>query len=195
MRVWTAISLALFLMATGPAAAESKYGSNAQPKSFYSVVILQPTYLRDDTGSAMAQLKPYEVFRLRETSGEDLLIPWQDGTGRLSSKSAAVVLGPPEKHVSRLKRIRQAIYSDQIKARLMAGRIKEGDDMWKVEMAWGRPERSFMVNYINDEQHFVYLTPKGKPVLLRFVGGALKGPLPASTRSAAAQVESPSSPR
>ena len=52
-----------------------------------------------------------------------------------------------------------------------------------------------MVNYINDEQHFVYLTPRAKPVLLRFVAGALEGPLPASTRAAAAQVESPSGPR
>lgn len=187
-------------MATGPAAAENKRGTAAELKSVYSVVVLQPTPLRDDTGAAMAQVKTYEVFPLLKTSGSDLLILWQEGTGprregRLSPKAAAVVLGPPGRHASRLKRIRQATYPDQIKARLMAGRIKEGDDMWKVEMAWGRPERSFMVNYISDEQHFVYLTPKGKPVLLRFVGGALKGPLPASTRAAAAQVESPSSPR
>lgn len=200
MRVWIALPLALLLFAAAWPAAANQRGADVELEPVYSVVILRTASLRDDAGLTIARLKPYDVLQLLKPSGDDLLVLWQDSKerqrkGHLSPKTAAVVLGPPAKHLPRLKRIRQAIYPDRIKARLMAGRIKEGDNMWQVEMAWGRPERSFMVNYFNDEQHFVYLTPKGKPILLRFKGGALQGPLPASTRAAAAQVESPSSPR
>jgi hypothetical protein len=195
MHGWIAFTLALLLAACPIAAAGESSGHATQPHAF-SAVVLQETDLRDAAGEVLTQLKPYDVLRLLALDGGVLLVLWQDGQGqmheaRLTVGEAAVVLGPPAAHQSRLKRIRQANLPPKIKTRLMAGRIKEGDDMWRVELAWGRPERSFMVNHLSDEQHFVYLTPGGKPVLLRFVAGALKGPLPAHNRAAAAQVESP----
>lgn len=197
MSRWTALTLAL-LLAAWPAAAAGK--STGQAPQVFSAVVLQDTGLRDAGGAVIAKLKPYDVLPLSAPSGAELLVLWQDSKSqsheaRLDAGAAALVLGPPEAHTSRLKRIRNANLPPEIKSRLMAGRIKQGDDMWRVEMAWGRPERSFMINYLSDEQHFVYLTPGGKPVILRFVAGALEGPLPGNTRAAAAQVESPTSPR
>lgn len=199
MPSWTALTLAL-LLAAWPAAAEDARPAKAPHQPEFSAVILQETSLRDATGAALTQLRPYAALPFLTSSGQDLLVLWRDDTGknrqaRLSSSAAALVLGSPSKHLRRLKRIQKANLPPEIKSRLMAGRIAQGDNMWQVEMAWGLPERSFMVNYFNDEQHFVYLTPRGKPILLRFVAGALQGPLPASTRAAAAQVESPLSPR
>ncbi len=199
MPIWTALTLAL-LLAAWPAAADDKHLAKVPHQPAYSAVILQETSLRDATGTVLAQLRPYDVLPLMAPKGDDLLVLWRDKEGparqtRLSSNAAAVVLGSPSMHTSRLKRIKQANMPQEIKSRLMAGRIVKGDNMWQVEMAWGRPERSFMVNYLYDEQHFVYLTPKGKPVILRFVAGALEGPLTGSTRAAAAQVESHTDPR
>ena len=91
---------------------------------------------------------------------------------RVPAKDAALVPGPATLHADRLDRLRQANLSPQVKRRLAAGRLKKGDNLWWAELAWGKPQRSFMVNYINDEQHYVYLT-SGGPVLLRFVGGRL----------------------
>jgi hypothetical protein len=199
MRFLPVLTLALLLSAWPVAAIEKQAATSSQPTVF-SVVILQETSLRDAIGAEIARLAPYDVLQLLSPKGNDLLVLWQkdkekEQQASISAESAAIVLGPPAKHVRRLERLRQANMRPDVKSRLMAGHIAEGDNMWQVEMAWGRPERSFMVNYLSDEQHFVYLTPNGKPVLLRFVSGALQGPLPASTRAAAAQVESPSSPR
>ena len=195
---WRALTLALLLLA-GPAAAAEKPDSQAA-KPVFSAVVLQKAVLRGAGGAVIAQLQPYDVLQLSVLGRDDIQVLWQDGQGRarqasLAAEAAAIVLGAPAAHQSRLQRIRQAVLPPGIKSRLMAGRIEPGDDMWRVEMAWGRPERSFMVNYLCDEQHFVYLTPGGKPVILRFVGGALAGPLSGHTRAAAAQVESPQRPR
>lgn len=199
MHRWTALALAL-LLAAWPVAAADKHSTIASRPPAFSAVVLKETNLRDATGAVLARPRPYDVLLFIEPKGKDWLVRWQKQNGRdhqglLSSNAAALVLGPPAKHTSRLGRIRKANLPPKIKSRLMAGRINEGDDMLRVEMAWGRPERSFMINYISDEQHFVYLTPGGKPVILRFVAGALEGPLPAHTRAAAAQVESPTHPR
>jgi hypothetical protein len=199
MPIWTALALAL-LLAASPAAAGEKHPAQAPPPPTFSVVVHTNTDLRDFSGAVLAKARPYDVFSFLGPRGNDLLVLWQDDKGhtrhaRLAAKAAAVVLGPPIEHMRRLSRLRRANLAPKIKSRLMAGCIAQGDSMWQVEMAWGTPQRSFMVNYFSDEQHFVYLTPHGKPVLLRFVAGALKSPLPACTRAAAAQVESPTSPR
>jgi hypothetical protein len=97
----------------------------------------------------------------------------------LPSEAVALLSGPASAHAPRLARLREANLPAGLKRRLAAGRIKKGDNFWWVELAWGRPQRSFMVNYISDEQHYVYLSP-GRPVLLRFVGGRLsEAPPPA----------------
>lgn len=92
--------------------------------------------------------------------------------GRVPRQGALVLPGPAVGHAARLARLKQANLPAALKARLAAGRLKKGDDFWQVELAWGRPQRSFMVNYLSDEQHYVYLLPQG-PVLLRFKGGRL----------------------
>ncbi len=90
----------------------------------------------------------------------------------LPADKAVLLRGPASLHAHRLARLKKANLPPALKARLAAGRIKKGDDFWEVEMAWGRPQRSFMVNYISDEQHYIYLGPTGS-VLLRFKGGHL----------------------
>ncbi len=195
---WAVLWLAL-LVAPGGAAAQEGAGSRATSLPPFSAVVLQETTLRDAAGNALAQVGPYAVLPLLARQGDALVVAWpagpKRGEARLAAGAAAVVLGTPAEHRRRLARIRQANLAPELKRRLMAGRIAEGDNLWLVEMAWGRPQRSFMVNYFFDEQHFVYLLPGSRPVLLRFVGGSLKGPLPAATRAAAAQLESPPTPR
>jgi len=99
---------------------------------------------------------------------------------KLPAKDAALVSGPVPLHAGRLARLRAANLPPELKRRLAAGRLQKGDNLWWAELAWGKPQRSFMVNYINDEQHYVYLTPGG-PVLLRFVGGRLQEAPPSPT--------------
>jgi|GEM_PF-1604307 len=98
--------------------------------------------------------------------------------GTVPAERAVLLAGPAAAHAERLRRLGSAPLPAETKARLLAGRIAPGDSLWLVQLAWGRPQRSFMVNYLNDEQHYVYLTPQG-PVLLRFKGGHLIPPLPA----------------
>lgn len=100
--------------------------------------------------------------------------------GEVPAGGAVVLAGPAAAHQKRLRRLAAARLSAATKARLLAGRVALGDSAWLVQMAWGRPQRSFMVNYFNDEEHYVYLTPRG-PLLLRFKGGRLSPPLPADT--------------
>jgi len=90
----------------------------------------------------------------------------------LPADKALPLEGPAALHAARLARLKKAYLPSALKARLAAGRIKKGDNFWEVEMAWGRPQRTFMVNYISDEQHYIYLGPGGR-VLLRFKGGHL----------------------
>lgn len=189
--------LAALLLALSWAAPSAAAGG--QPPAF-SVVILRETPLRDQAGAVVGRARPYEALPFLGRRGDHFLALWPSPEGktrqvRLPAALAAKVLAPPEKHHKRLARIRRANLPAGLKRRLMSGRIQEGDDMPRVEMAWGRPQRSFMVNYIADEQHFVYLGQGVNPLLLRFVAGALEGPLPAATLAEAWRVESPTTPR
>ncbi|BEQ16377.1 hypothetical protein [Desulfoferula mesophila] len=111
----------------------------------------------------------------------------------IPSEDAALVPGPAALHASRLARLQTANLPTGLKRRLASGRLEKGDNLWWAELAWGKPQRSFMVNYINDEQHYVYLTPAG-PVLLRFVGGRLQE-VPGSAARQGAKVANPSTHR
>ena len=113
--------------------------------------------------------------------------------GWLPVGAAVLLPGPATLHAKRLARLARAAYPASVKARLAAGRIARGDDFWRVEMAWGLPQRSFMVNYLSDEQHYVYLRPQG-PVLLRFQGGRL-AQTPPEKDSPPPQVANPPSRR
>lgn len=112
---------------------------------------------------------------------------------RVPAKDAALVPGPASLHAARLVRLRQANLPPKLKRRLAAGRLEKGDNLWWAELAWGKPQRSFMVNYISDEQHYVYLRP-GRPVLLRFVGGRLQQ-APPSAAPNRGEVANPSTHR
>lgn len=112
---------------------------------------------------------------------------------KLPAKDAALVSGPVPLHAERLARLRAANLPPELRRRLAAGRLQKGDNLWWAELAWGKPQRSFMVNYINDEQHYVYLTPSG-PVLLRFVGGRLQE-APPLARPIGPEVANPSTHR
>lgn len=97
--------------------------------------------------------------------------------GRVPAKVGARLSGPASFHQKRLARLRGANLPPRVKLRLLAGRIEKGDNLWWVQLAWGKPQRSFMVNQLSDEQHYIYLRP-GCSVILRFVGGHLAPPLP-----------------
>lgn len=114
--------------------------------------------------------------------------------GRLPAAACVLAPGPAAFNAERLARLRGAALAPELKRRLAAGVIAPGDNLWQVELAWGRAPRSFMVNYFSDEQHFVYALPGGGPLILRFPGGILAGP-PASKTLSPPKVASPHSPR
>ncbi len=123
--------------------------------------------------------------------------PSVGGRGRVGLRALAMVPagatvlapGPASGHRARLARLRQANLPPGLKRRLAAGRLEKGDNFWWAELAWGKPQRSFMVNYVNDEQHYVYLRPGGA-VLLRFVSGRLQE-APPSAAPGGGQVANP----
>ena len=98
--------------------------------------------------------------------------------GWVPRSKVRVVPGPISIHRQRLRRLVAAALPKALTERLLAGKVRVGDSMWLVEMALGMPQRSFMVNYFRDEQHYVYLRPGGVSILMRFKGGKLVGPLP-----------------
>lgn len=98
--------------------------------------------------------------------------------GRVPLADLALLPGPAQAHLSRLARLARSNLPPAVKKRLMRGLITQGDSLWHVEMAWGLPQRSFMVNLINDEQHFIYLKRGPRPIILRFKAGMLVPPLP-----------------
>jgi hypothetical protein len=120
-----------------------------------------------------------------------------------------VLAEEPDRTRQRLQRLQRTELGLQTCLRLLEGRIQENDSPWLVELAWGPPQRRFMVNLFHDEEHFVYLRPGQEPVLLRFVGGRLGvrpgeslpaaapgGPTaPASAPTSAAPVERLTPPR
>jgi len=116
-----------------------------------------------------------------------------EALGWLPAEKAVLLGGPAALHAARLARLREANLPAALKPRLAAGRIEKGDNFWEVELAWGRPQRSFMINYLSDEQHYVYLLPGGA-VLLRFKGGHLDR-TPPHPSLGPAKVANPSSHR
>lgn len=183
-----ALYLALCLAWAAPA-----WGVEESP---YSVVVPEQAPVFDRAGEVMGQVPGYSAWPLLEHHGQRLLIAWGPGPqdqprpAWLAAKQATVLAGPVAGHAKRLKRLKQVNLPQSIKRRLLAGRIQRGDTMRKVELAWGIPQRSFMVNYFSDEQHYIYFRPNGQKVLLRFVGGVLNQEPPPSP-----PVESNQTPR
>lgn len=101
--------------------------------------------------------------------------------GYVPKATAVLLAGPASYHAARLARLRGAKLPPATALRLLGGQVAMGDNFLMAEMAWGKPQRSFMVNYLSDEQHYVYLTPKG-PVVLRFEGGVVVNPIPSDGR-------------
>jgi hypothetical protein len=120
----------------------------------------------------------------------------------LPRQQALVLRAEPGQVRQRLARLQRTGLGPETCLRVLEGRIQENDSQWLVEMAWGPPQRRFMVNLFHDEEHFVYLRPGQEPLLLRFKGGRLGGrlgerldatPLPVSP--APAPVERDTTPR
>lgn len=180
---WIALLAGMACLAPGSAAAAASAASvpaaAASPASTSSAVVLKTCELKNDSGMVLGRARRYQVFLLLGRRPGLLEVRWPE-KGKatphrawLPADCAAVVPGPPGRHHARLKRLKRARLPKVLVDRLLAGRIESGDNFFTVELAWGRPQRSFMVNYFNDEQHYVYFRPGGKRVLLRFVGGKL----------------------
>ncbi len=150
----------------------------------YCAVVLESCPLRDAAGAPLGRVEPFSVLDLVKVKGEYLVVRAPSGRGLalLPRHQAALVLGRARDQRRRLRRLREAGLDPRRTRRLMAGRIRVGDTLRQVELAWGRPQRSFMVNLVFDEQHYVYLLPGRRPVLLRFKAGRLAPPLPAPRR-------------
>ncbi len=178
----TAVILAGLLLA-GLVSALSVPGARAGGPA-YCAVVLESCPLRDPAGAPLGMVEPFSALDLVEKRGERLLVraPRGRGLALLPRDKAAVVLGTAQSQRRRLARLKGAGLGPERTRRLMAGRIQVGDTLRQVELAWGRPQRSFMVNLIFDEQHYVYLLPGRRPVLLRFKAGLLAPPLAAPRR-------------
>ena len=146
-------------------------------------VLLQKTTLKDLQGSVKTELPAFTPLKLIAPKGPDLHVispaaeKGRPREGYIPASSAVLVPGRASSHKKRLLRIKKTILPQKEKIRLAKGIIRKGDTFPLVEMAWGKPQRSFMVNYFSDEEHYVYFRPEGK-VLLRFKGGFLSPPLP-----------------
>jgi hypothetical protein len=146
-------------------------------------VVLKKTELKDLGGNVKAHLQAFTPLDLiaKEAINLEVAHPAKKGEkvlkGYIPASSAVLVPGSAADHEKRLGRIKKAILPKQEKLRLVKGILKKGDTFPKVEMAWGKPQRSFMVNFFSDEEHYVYFRPEGK-ILLRFKGGLLSPPLP-----------------
>lgn len=99
-----------------------------------------------------------------------LLVAWW---GRLPAADAVALPGLAAWQAARLARLAVARVPGPVRERLLAGRLVEGDDMWRATLAWGQPQRRFMVNHLQDEEHFVYIWPGWRPVYLSFKSGGL----------------------
>ena len=150
----------------------------------FCAVVLEPCPLRSPEGAPLGKARPFWALDLVGKKGDYLLVraPRGSGLALMPRQGAAVVLGTAQSQRRRLERLKRAGLDQERTRRLMAGRIQVGDTLRQVELAWGRPQRSFMVNLIFDEQHYVYLLPGRRPVLLRFKGGLLAPPLDAPRR-------------
>ena len=181
--------VALLLVLVWPAS-----GTAGQPEllAARTVVVLEQTTLSAQDGTAQGAASPGQALELADRQGPRLLVRLASGQQAwLSEEAGAVLPGPPRDHEPRLARLAAAPLSQVLRRRLLAGLIAAGDWPWQVELAWGRPWRSFMVNLFHDEEHYVYRDASGRPILLRFKGGRLEAPLPRESLA----VESSPTPR
>lgn len=131
--------------------------------------------LDDAAGQPAGQAPALSALPLTAREGQRLRVELPDGRQAWAEAEAAVVLpGAPAGHRQRLERLAQARLSPQNARRLAAGEIQAGDGQREVELAWGRPRRSYMVNLFQDEEHYVYRDQDGAPILLRFKAGRLQ---------------------
>ena len=151
----------------------------AEPAGAATVVALLPAPLTDQAGAPLGQVERGQTLPLAGRQGDrlEVLLP-AGGRGWLQAGSGAVLAGEPAEHEARLAALAKAKLSRPLADRLLAGRVAEGDCQWYVELAWGRPRRSYMVNLFQDEEHYVYRAGDGRALLLRFKGGRLVPPLP-----------------
>jgi hypothetical protein len=155
-------------------------------------VILEQAFLTSPDGVNLGVAALGQALELAGQEGSRLWVRLADGRPAwLEATAAAIMPGAPPEQASRLARLAAAPLSPSLRRRLLSGLIAPGDSPWQVELAWGRPWRSYMVNLFRDEEHYVYRDQTGGPILLRFKGGRLEPPLP---RQALA-VESSLAPR
>lgn len=167
------ILLALLLALAGPALAAAQ--EQAPASAALTAVVLEAAPLTTPDGGDLGSAKPGQALEVVGRERERLLVRLPGGQQAwLPAASAAVFAGPPAEHAPRLARLAAANVSGPLRQRLLAGRIAVGDSQWQVELAWGRPWRSFMVNLFRDEEHYVYRAPEGAALLLRFKGGQLE---------------------
>ncbi|MFH1033334.1 MAG: hypothetical protein V1806_02410 [Pseudomonadota bacterium] len=144
-----------------------------------TVVVLEQAQLSDQAGADLGQARPGQALELLGQEAQRVWVRLEQGQPAwLPAWAAAVLPGPPDRQAPRLARLAGAPLGPSLRRRLLAGCIEIGDSPWLVELAWGRPWRSYMVNLFRDEEHLVYRDQAGRPVLLRFKGGRLEPPPP-----------------
>lgn len=148
-----------------------------------TAAVTSPAPLMGAQGQKLAMLERFALLLcLAEEEGR-VWVLWSPKPGAAAQKgflpkeAVCLLPGAPAQHKKRIALLKKAGLKKGLADRLLAGRIKAGDFFNYVEMAWGKPQRSFMVNYFQDEQHYVYFRPNGKKVLLRFKNGRLVSPV------------------
>jgi hypothetical protein len=152
--------------------------ARAQAAAPCSAVTRVSLTLEDAGGGPGEAVAPLAVLTCLDPDADPL--PVLSPTGRPASlprRQALVLREEPDSARQRLARLERAGLGTETRLRVLEGRIQENDSQWLVEMAWGEPQRRFMVNLFYDEEHFVYLRPGQEPLLLRFKGGRLGGRL------------------
>lgn len=168
-----ALLLALFLALAMPARAAAP--EPAPAPTARTAVVLETSPLTGPEGGELGPAQPGQALEVTGQEGQRLVVRLPGGREAwLPAAVAAVFVGTPAEHAPRLARLAAANVTQPLRQRLLAGRIAPGDSQWQVELAWGRPWRSFMVNLFRDEEHYVYRAPDGTALLLRFKGGRLE---------------------
>lgn len=170
-RVALVLTLILALASAALAAAQEQ----APPSMARTAVVLETSPLTTPDGAELGAASPGQALEVVGQEAGRLLVRLPGGQEAwLPAASMAVFAGAPAEHAPRLARLAAANVTQPLRQRLLAGRIAPGDSQWQVELAWGRPWRSFMVNLFRDEEHYVYRAPGGASLLLRFKGGRLE---------------------
>ena len=163
----TAMVRVLFLLAVcfaavvGPAAARP----HTTP---ITAAITAPACLLGPQGQRLAMLERFCVLPCLAEEAKRIWVLWSPRPGARAQKgylpkeAVCLLPGAPAQHKKRIALLKKAGLQKNLADRLLAGRIEAGDFFNYVEMAWGKPQRSFMVNYFQDEQHYVYFRPNGE---------------------------------